>query len=73
MQSKKHSLIEATTNIIIGYFVALISQLIIFPFYGMHPAIKDNLLIGLWFTVISICRSYILRRLFNRVKDKNMS
>ena len=65
MQSKKHSLIESLTNIAIGYGVALASQLIIFPLYGMHPSLKTNIWIGAWFTLVSLCRSYILRRVFN--------
>ena len=66
MQSKKHSLFESVTNVVCGYCVALLSQIIIFPFFGIDATIQDNLLIGLWFTVISICRSYILRRIFTR-------
>lgn len=66
MQSKTHSIIESIVNVIVGYFVALASQIIIFPLFGIYATIKDNIYIGLWFTVISICRSYILRRIFTR-------
>lgn len=66
MQSKKHSLIESFSNVAVGYFVALASQIIIFPFFDIHIPIHDNLLIGLWFTVISIIRSYIIRRFFTK-------
>jgi len=68
MQSKKFSLIESISNVCIGYFVALISQLIIFPLFGLNVTFQDNILIGLWFTLISICRSYILRRVFNKIR-----
>lgn len=64
MQSKTHSFIESIINVIIGYGVSLLSQIIIFPFFGIYATLKDNVYIGLWFTVISICRSYILRRIF---------
>jgi len=67
MQTKKHSLIESCTNILIGYQVALVSQLIIFPFFDIHIPLSDNMIIGGWFTIISLIRSYILRRLFNKV------
>jgi hypothetical protein len=63
-QTKKHSLIESIVNIIAGYFVALASQIIIFPTFNIHIPLSDNLLIGLWFTGISIIRSYTLRRIF---------
>jgi len=68
MQSKKLSLIESITNVIVGYGVSVIAQIVIFPVFGIHTTIKDNLFIGLFFTVVSIVRSYILRRVFNRIK-----
>lgn len=68
MQSRKFSFIESLTNVAAGYFVALASQIIIFPFFGIEASLRDNIMIGAWFTVISICRSYILRRIFNGIK-----
>jgi len=66
MQTKKHSLIEALVNIAVGYGVAVGSQVLIFPFFGIYTSIPTNLAIGLFFTVISLIRSYLLRRLFNQ-------
>jgi len=66
MQSKKNSLIESITNVVVGYCVALLSQIVIFPVFGIHATIKDNLMIGMFFTVVSIARSYVLRRIFNK-------
>jgi len=66
MQSKRMSMVETCTNVAIGYFVALASQLAIFPMFGIHIPLSDNLAIGAWFTVISIVRGYIVRRVFNR-------
>ena len=66
MQSKKHSLIESFTNIAIGYSVALMSQLLVFPLFDIHVKISDNLLIGLCFTFISLVRSYAVRRFFTK-------
>lgn len=70
MQSRKMSLIESITNVIIGYFVALLSQLLIFPVFDIHVSLSQNIKIGLFFTVISIIRSYFLRRLFNATTRK---
>ena len=67
MQTKKQSLIESITNVIIGYSVALASQLAIFPFFDIIIPISDNIMIGAWFTVISIIRSYVVRRCYNRI------
>jgi hypothetical protein len=64
-QSKLGSFIESCMNIAIGYGIALLSQLTIFPLYGIHISLSTNLWIGLWFTVISLVRSYVIRRWFN--------
>ena len=65
MQTKLQSLTESITNILIGYFTALISQLLIFPLFGINVTFSDNLLIGAYFTVISLIRSYAVRRWYN--------
>jgi len=66
MQTKTESFIESITNVAIGYLVALFSQIVIFPFYDINISMSDNLMIGAWFTVISITRSYLIRRYFNK-------
>jgi len=63
-QTKKHSLLESIINIIAGYFVALASQIVIFPMFNIHIPLSDNILIGLWFTGISVVRSFSIRRIF---------
>jgi len=73
MQLKKHSFIESITNVIVGYGVALLSQIIIFPIFGIKATIRDNVLIGLFFTVVSIIRSYALRRIFNKLTGKDIT
>lgn len=69
-QSRFMSLVESFANIAVGYVVALLSQIAIFPMFGIHVTLGDNLAIGAWFTVISLVRSYILRRWFNGLKFK---
>ena len=65
MQSRLQSLIESFSNIAIGYGVALIGQIVVFPLFGMQVRLSDNIKIGAIFTVISIARTYTVRRLFN--------
>jgi hypothetical protein len=65
-QSRRRSVCESVANVAIGYGVALASQLLVFPLYDIHVSLSTNIGIGLWFTVISLARSYALRRLFNR-------
>ncbi len=64
-QSRFMSMLEAFINVLIGYLVAVASQIVIFPMFGVHIPLADNFIMGLWFTLISIVRSYYVRRLFN--------
>lgn len=67
MQTRIQSLIETIINVAIGYLVALASQIAIFPLFDIHIPLSSNLLIGAFFTVISIVRGYLVRRLFNYI------
>lgn len=66
MQSRRLSLIEALTNVAVGYVLAVITQILVFPWFGIHPSLGENLAIGSVFTGITLLRSYALRRLFER-------
>ena len=65
MQTRLMSLLESIANIVVGYAVAVITQLLVFPLFGLAASIGDNLVIGLIFTIVSLARSYALRRFFN--------
>jgi hypothetical protein len=67
-QSRRLSLIEAITNVAVGYVLAVITQIVVFPWFGIHPSLGENLAIGSMFTGISLLRSYALRRLFERLR-----
>lgn len=75
-QSKKHSWMEAATNIFIGFAINFCANLVILPLFGFHISLGDNFLIGLIYTGISLVRQYVLRRYFNQlmvvmhIKDK---
>jgi hypothetical protein len=66
MQTRLGSLAESCVNVAIGYIIAILSQLAIFPMFGVDVSFSANLQIGAWFTAVSIVRSYAVRRLFNR-------
>lgn len=66
MQTKTQSLIESCTNVSIGYAVAVLSQLAIYPLFDVHLSLGDNLIMGLYFTLVSLVRGYFVRRWFNR-------
>ena len=63
-QSRRMSLIEAATNVIVGYALAVGLQIAVFPVFGIHIALGDKLAIGLAFTGVSLVRGYVLRRMF---------
>ena len=67
-QSRLMSLIEAITNVIVGYGVAVVTQILIFPIFGLHTTLAENLQMGLLFTGVSIIRSFMLRRLFEAIR-----
>ena len=64
-QSRRWSFFESCVNVAVGYGVAVLAQIAIFPLFGIRVSLADNLLIGAWFTVISLARSYVVRRAFN--------
>ena len=61
MQTRIQSMIETGANVAIGYVIALLSQIAIFPLFGIHASIGTNIQIGAWFTVISIVHGRIDR------------
>jgi hypothetical protein len=63
-QSRMMSLVEAVTNVVVGYGVAVLAQMLVFPLFGLQASLTDNLLIGAIFTAASVTRSYWLRRVF---------
>lgn len=64
-QTKVASLIEVIVGTIIGFVSGLVSQVIIFPLYGINIPLHDNFSMVVIFTIISMIRSYGVRRLFN--------
>ena len=67
-QSRAMSLVESVANVIVGYGVAVVTQILIFPIFGLHTTLAQNLMMGFAFTVVSIARSFALRRLFERIR-----
>ena len=64
-QSRRMSAAEAVANVAVGYGVAIATQMTVFPLFGLAATLGDNLAIGAIFTVVSLVRSYALRRVFN--------
>ena len=70
-QSRLMSLVEAVANVIVGYGVAVLTQILIFPIFGLHTTLAQNLKMGAIFTVVSIARSFALRRVFEAIRMRS--
>ncbi|MGM0583713.1 MAG: DUF7220 family protein [Pseudomonadota bacterium] len=66
------SLIEALANVLVGYAVAVLTQMLVFPWFGLSARVGDALAIGGIFTLISIARGYALRRLFETLRSRGL-
>jgi hypothetical protein len=65
-QSRLMSLCESVTNVVVGYVLAIATQLVVFPIFGIEAGLREHLTIGLAFLGVSLARGYALRRLFER-------
>lgn len=64
-QSKADSFMEAVTNTAIGFIVSLITWHFVAAAMNIPMTLEKNLIITAIFTVVSIARGYVLRRLFD--------
>ncbi len=71
-QSRLMSLVESLANVLVGYGVAVVTQMLVFPLFGLAVTVTENLLIGLIFTAVSIVRSYALRRSFEVLRVRKL-
>jgi hypothetical protein len=69
-QSRTMSLVESIANVLAGFGVAVATQIAIFPLFGLRTTLPENLAMGAIFTVVSIARSYCLRRVFERIRAR---
>ncbi|AKO97008.1 hypothetical protein MALG_01836 [Marinovum algicola DG 898] len=69
-QSRGMSALEATSNVAVGWLVAFVTQMIVFPVLGIQVLLWQNLALSLVFTGVSLLRSYILRRIFVRLEAR---
>lgn len=70
-QSKTWSIIETVTSVASGFVIAVLTQLIMFPFFGVHVTLSENIQMTFIFTIISLFRGYYVRRFFNWVHNRD--
>lgn len=68
MQTKLGSLVESFANIAVGFSINFVANWLIFPLFGVHMSLTQNFKPGCIYTLISLARSYVLRRWFNGLK-----
>lgn len=71
-QSRMSSLYEAVVNTLIGFVVAMASTAIIMPMYGIYPSFNMNFQLTAWFTLVSVIRSYFVRRMWETQSWKRL-
>lgn len=69
-QSRRLSFIESATNVIVGYVLAIATQIMVFPWFGLETGLEEHLTIGLAFVGVSLVRGYVLRRMFDKLNSQ---
>ena len=67
-QTKKGSFVEAMINTTAGWLINYTANLVVLPLFGFNVTYAQAFYIGCVFTVISVVRSYVMRRVFNSIK-----
>jgi hypothetical protein len=67
-QSRAMSLVESITNVVVGYMLAIATQIVVFPWFGIETGLAEHLTLGLAFVGVSLVRGYLLRRLFEAIR-----
>lgn len=69
-QSRLQSVVETVTSVAVGFVLALALQVALMRWHGLPADLIRDIEITIAFTVLSLCRSYFLRRLFNRLQSR---
>jgi hypothetical protein len=67
-QTRLGSWLEAWANIVIGFAINWSANMLVFPLFGFNITAGQAFNVGLIFTAISLVRSYVLRRFFNKIR-----
>jgi hypothetical protein len=67
-QTRKMSLVESLANVALGYGISVLANIVVLPAFGFPVSTREAALMGLVFTVISLVRSFALRRLFEALR-----
>jgi uncharacterized membrane protein (DUF485 family) len=73
MQTRMGSFVEAWLNVLVGFGVSFLANLLVLPLFGFYVTTSYAFGIGVIFTAISLARSYIIRRFFNGLRFGNVN
>jgi len=71
MQTKLQSLTETVVGTLIAFLVAMCVSWYVYPLFGFNPTHGQNFWLTFVFTVVSLVRSYCVRRVFNRLYHRD--
>ena len=71
-QSRIMSMVEAAANVVVGYVLAIATQIVVFPWFGIETGLPEHLTIGIAFVGVSLVRGYLLRRLFEAIRMRSV-
>jgi len=65
MQTRLQSLMEASSNTLIGFAISVGVGQLVYPLFGYDVTIRHNIGLTAIFVAVSLARSYVFRRFFN--------
>jgi hypothetical protein len=69
-QTKLSSLFEVVINVFLGFTINTATAIVVLPLFGVHLSVILNIKISAAMTVVSVIRSYFIRRLFDKYQTK---
>lgn len=72
VQSHEDSFVEAITNVVLGFVLALIVQAVVYPLFQIVTTITTDTTIAVIFTAVSLLRSYMVRRIFETLAARKV-
>ena len=67
---KKQAFIEAVVNTSFGFIVSMFLSYYVLPFFGLYKSIETSFEVVFIFTIASVLRNYLIRRIFQEIKVK---
>ncbi len=71
-QSRTMSIVEAAANVVVGYGLAIATQIVVFPWFGIETGLAEHLTIGLAFVGVLLAQGYLLRRQFEAIRMRSL-